>query len=218
MDHRPLARSRSEITRERIVAAGHEAIRQGGIRRLSMEAVARDAGVSRAALYRYFPNKSALVDAVLAHNAEVVYARMTTLFADASTLADKVAIGARLGVLPHRDMLGLSESDPESFALLLTTGAHPFLQRTIDFWRPHVEDAQHRGEVDSRVDANQAAEWIARSLFSLVSVPPLTFDAADPTAIEAHARTFVAGALSERVGGRAVRRAPTRTKDMRHFR
>jgi len=195
MDPSLPSRSRSERTRERIVAAGHECIRQSGIRRLSMEAVAEGASVSRAALYRYFPNKKALVDAVLEHNAHVVYDKMTTLFADVETLADKVAIGARLGLLPHRDTLGLSESDPESFASLLTTGAHPFLQRTIEFWVPHVEAAQRRGEISADLGPDQAAEWIARSLFSLVSVRAVTFDASDPTAVEAYARTFIAGGL-----------------------
>jgi AcrR family transcriptional regulator len=205
MGAHPPNRTRAEITRERIIAAGHECIRRSGIRRLSMEAVAEEAGVSRAALYRYFANKNALVDAVLEHTAHVVYARMTAMFADVTTLADKVVIGARLGLLPHRDTLGLSESDPESFALLLTTGAHPFLRRTIDFWVPHVEEAQRRDEIDPDLDANQAAEWIARSLFSLVSVRALTFDASDPAAVETYARTFIAGGLRAATADRPSR-------------
>jgi AcrR family transcriptional regulator len=189
-------RSRREATRDRIVLAGHECIRRSGIRRLTMEAVAEEAEVSRAALYRHFGNKKVLVDAVLEHNALIVYERMEQLFVDASTLADKVAIGARLGMLPHRDTLGLSESDPESFALLLTTGAHPFLERTLQFWCPHVEDAQRAGELDDTLDVKQTAEWIARSLFSLVSVRALTFDTGDPAAVEHYARTYIVRGLS----------------------
>ena len=90
-------RPRGEIDVERIIAAGHDCIRRAGIRRLSMESVADEADVSRAALYPYFPNKKALVDAVLEHNAHVVYERMTALFADVTTLADKVAIGRASG-------------------------------------------------------------------------------------------------------------------------
>jgi AcrR family transcriptional regulator len=160
-----------------------------------MEAVADEARVSRAALYRHFSNKKALVDAVLEHNARLVYDKMTVMFGDVTTLADKVAIGARLGLLPHRDTLGLSESDPESFALLLTTGAHPFLERTIGFWKPHVEEAQRSGEVDFGLDARQVAEWIARSLFSLVSVRAVTFDDTDAAAVEHFARTFIVRGL-----------------------
>lgn len=213
---RPGSPSRGEITRERIVLAGHERIRQAGIRRLSMEAVAEAAGISRAALYRYFPNKTALVDAVLEHNARLVYQKMTAMFADTTTLADKVVIGARMGLLPHRDTLGLSESDPESFAMLLTTGAHPFLARTIEFWVPHVEEAQRAGEVDGSADARQAAEWIARSLFSLVSVRALTFDGSDPTAVEEYARRYIVGGLCGSVPSRDAR--PRRMAEVRQNR
>ena len=60
---------------------------------------------------------------------------------------------------------------------------------------PHVEEAQQRGEIDAELDARQVAEWIARSLFSLVSVRALTFDVSDPAAVEAYARTFIVGGI-----------------------
>ena len=195
MVNKDTGRPRGAATRERLIVAGHDCIRRSGIRRLSMEAVADEARVSRAALYRHFSNKKALVDAVLEHNARLVYDKMTVMFGDVTTLADKVAIGARLGLLPHGDTLGLSESDPESFALLLTTGAHPFLERTIGFWIFHVEEAQRNGEVDRGLDSSQVAEWIARSLFSLVSVRAVTFDDSDASAVEDFARTFIVRGL-----------------------
>jgi AcrR family transcriptional regulator len=208
MTSKEAGRPRGAATRERIVLAGHECIRRSGIRRLSMEAVADEAGVSRAALYRHFSNKKMLVDAVLEHNARLVYEKMTVMFGDATTLADKVAIGARLGLLPHRDTLGLSESDPESFALLLTTGAHPFLERTTRFWRPHVEEAQLNGEIDKELDSAQVAEWIARSLFSLVSVRAITFDETDAGAVEDYARAFIVRGLgADSAKGRRSRSA-----------
>ena len=38
-------------------------------------------------------------------------------------------------------------------------------------------EAQRRGEIPVRVPSAQAAEWIARSLFSLSTAPAVTFDA-----------------------------------------
>ena len=89
-------------------------------------------------------------------------------------------------------LLGLTETDPESLAMLLTTGAHRFLERAgMCFWEPHVQEAKQRGEVGRAVDARQA-EWIARSFFSLATIPAfLTFDASEPAAFERHARTFI---------------------------
>src|SRR5437899_7128660 len=114
--------SRGELTRGRIVAAGHDCIRRVGIRRMAMEAVAEDAGVSRAALYRRFPNKQSLVDAVLEENARRFRIELSRLLDKKRTLTAKVAAAARFGHFPPRDLLllGLSETDPESLATLLT--------------------------------------------------------------------------------------------------
>jgi AcrR family transcriptional regulator len=185
-------RSRGELTRERIVEAGFACIRGVGIRRLAMEGVAEEAGVSRAALYRYFPNKQALVDEVLETNARRWRRELTRLLEGERTLEAKIGVAARVGHFPPRDLmlLGLPETDPESLAMLLTTGAHRFLERAIRFWEPHVEEAKQRGEVGRTVDAGQGAEWIARSFFSLATVPALTW-ASDPASFERHARSFI---------------------------
>jgi AcrR family transcriptional regulator len=189
---------RAEQTRERIVAAGFDCVRRVGIRRLAMDAVAEEAGVSRAALYRYFPNKQALVDEVLESNARRFRRELERLVGGKRTLAAKVGAAARFGHFPPRDLLllGLTETDPVSLAMLLTTGAHGFLERATRFWEPHVEEAKRRGEVARAVDARQAAEWIARGFFSLATVPALTFDATDAAAIEAYARRFILGGVS----------------------
>lgn len=51
--------------REKIVRAGLELFYGGGVRRVSLEAVAEKAGVAPVTLYRHFPTKAELVTAVL---------------------------------------------------------------------------------------------------------------------------------------------------------
>jgi len=189
---------RAQQTRERIINAGHDCVRRVGIRRLAMDAVAEEAGVSRAALYRYFPNKQALVDEVLESNARRFRRELERLVRNKRTLAAKVGAAARFGHFPPRDLLllGFTETDPVSLAMLLTTGAHAFLDRATRFWEPHVEEAKQRGEVAPAVNAAQAAEWIARSFFSLATVPAATFDATDAAAFEGYARRFILHGVS----------------------
>jgi AcrR family transcriptional regulator len=189
--------SRAERTHERIVEVGFAAIRRVGIRRMAMEAVADQAGVSRAALYRHFPNKQALVDEVLETNARRWRQELTRLLEGKRTLEAKVGAAARFGHFPPRDLmlLGLTETDPESLAMLLTTGAHRFLERATRFWEPHVREAKRRDEVGRAVDAREGAEWIARCFFSLATIPALTFDASEPAAFERHAKRFIMGGL-----------------------
>lgn len=192
--------SRAQRTRERIVDAGFELIRRVGIRRLAMEDVADAAGVSRAGLYRHFPNKQALVDEVLESNARRYRRELTSALASKRTLAGKIGAAARFGNFPPRDLLllGLSETDPSSLAVLLTAGAHAFLERATRFWEPHVVEAQQRGEIARFMDARQAAEWIARSFFSLATIPPVTVDHSDPAAVERYARTFILAGLRQK--------------------
>ncbi|HPG26181.1 MAG TPA: TetR/AcrR family transcriptional regulator [Myxococcota bacterium] len=192
--------SRTEQTRERIVATAFLLVRRVGLRHLAMDAVAAEAGVSRAALYRYFANKQALLDEVLEENARRWRLALTELLAGKRTLAGKVGAAARFGHFPPEDLLllGLAETDPESLAVLLTTGAHRFLQRAIRFWAPHVAEARERGEIARSVDPDQGAEWIARSFYGLSTLPGLTFDSDDPASLERFARSFILSGLRDR--------------------
>ena len=184
-------------TRERIVVAAHGLIREVGIRRLSMSEVANAAQLSRAALYKHFPDKQSLVDAVLVRNGHLIREELDRALASAATLAEQCVISARLGLTPPGELrlLELHESDPEALAQLLTTGAAPFLERATRFWTPHVAAAQARGEVRGDLDPVEAGEWIARSLYALAVTPPRSIDLGDADALEGYVRRYVVGAL-----------------------
>jgi AcrR family transcriptional regulator len=184
-------------TRERIVVAAHGLIREVGIRRLSMSDVASAAQLSRAALYKHFPDKRSLVDAVLVRNGHLIREELDRALASATTLAEQCLISARLGLTPPGELrlLELHESDPEALAQLLTTGAAPFLERATRFWSAHVAAAQARGEVRGDLDPDEAAEWIARSLYALAVTPPRSIDLNDSDALDRYIRRYVVGAL-----------------------
>lgn len=192
--------TRAERTRERILAAAFLLVRRDGIRRLVMDEVAEEAEVSRAALYRYFANKQVLVDEILEENARRWRLALSEVLAGKRTLAGKIGAAARFGHFPPEDLLllGLAETDPESLAVLLTTGAHRFLERAIRFWTPHVAEARERGEIGRSVDPQQGAEWIARSFYSLSTIPGMTFDPGDPAALERYARSFILSGLRDK--------------------
>ena len=192
-----LWRVTAAATRERIIETTHALIREVGIRRLTMREVANRAALSRAALYRHFPDKQTLVDAVLVHNGHLVRTELDRALAGVGRLDDKCVLAARFGLSPPREvlLLDLHRNDPEQLALLLTTGAAPFLERATRFWQPHVRLAQEAGEIRMDVDPAAAAEWIARCLYGLAVTPSITFDRGDPAAVEAYIREFVVGAL-----------------------
>jgi hypothetical protein len=69
------------------------------------------------------------------------------------------------------------------------------LERATRFWEPHVIEARRRGEVGGSVDPAQGAEWIARSLFTLATIPPVSFDASDPEKVARYAGRFIISGL-----------------------
>ena len=54
----------AKLSEERIVAAAVARVDADGLTKLSMRGVAKDLGVEAMSLYRYVPNKEALLDAV----------------------------------------------------------------------------------------------------------------------------------------------------------
>jgi AcrR family transcriptional regulator len=108
-------RSRRDATREAILAAGLECFSRDGYRRTALDRVAREAGISRAALYLHFANKEDLFRALVAS----VHAR---------TLREATAAARGPGTVAERLTAVLVAKSGRFFALLrASTHAEEFL-------------------------------------------------------------------------------------------
>lgn len=169
-------------TPERILRAAEECVRRWGIRRVSMSDVALQAGVSRGSVYRYFPDRDALVQAVLERVAEAHVAEAEPLVRRQPSLTAKVAEAAVFVRILTDDerRLGLRQHPGEpALATLLLAGTPAMFARWVDFWIPFLDEARAAGEVRTDLDLRQASEWIMRILISLVTVPSVTVDLDD---------------------------------------
>lgn len=173
-------------THQRIVDAAERCIRRWGIRRVSMNDVAREADVSRGSVYRYFADRDALVQAVLERSSERQIETAEPMVRRRRTLAAKVAEAA-VFIRSHVDdelSLGLrAHPDEAELATLRLARAEQTLERWIAFWVPYLEEARDRGEVRADLDTRPAAEWIMRMLVSLVTMPSITIDLTDPAQV-----------------------------------
>jgi len=61
------AKARSAVTRRRLLGAAERIVLQEGAKRLTLDAVAREAGVSKGGLLYHFPSKDALVAEMVEH-------------------------------------------------------------------------------------------------------------------------------------------------------
>lgn len=117
-------------TRTRILDAAIAALARFGLSRLSLEDVAREAGVSRQTLYRYFGSRDALITATILREEEAFIAQMVAA-ADRHTEfrpALEAAIRAALQVARAHPLLDrLLETEPEALLPFLTMGEGPVL-------------------------------------------------------------------------------------------
>src|ERR1700712_4050128 len=101
---------------DRVLDAAERCLRRSGIRRTTMIEVAEEAGISRAWLYRHFPDKDSLVLAVLVRSDEAFWARARDQVSQANGLAAQVAEAVRLSRSqePGALLLELTSSEPDA--------------------------------------------------------------------------------------------------------
>ncbi len=109
-------RPRSEGCRQKVLAAADTLFEREGLARMSVDAVAQVSGVSKATIYRWWPNKSAIVmEALLASSEAEVYVP-TSPYPEEDLIARvrrTVALfrGPRGKIIAS--LIGQAQSDPE---------------------------------------------------------------------------------------------------------
>jgi AcrR family transcriptional regulator len=177
-------------TASRILDAAERCMHRFGLRRVSMEDVAAEAGMSRGSIYNWFGDRQALVDAVLERTAERFVASSEAAVDRRRTLAGQVAEAA-VFITGHLNdeavTLRLPGAQDSLFATLLTAQATTLVERWVAFWLPRLAAAEVRGEVRPGLDHRRAAEWIVRLMLSFAVMPSATVDLSDADDV----RTFV---------------------------
>jgi AcrR family transcriptional regulator len=174
-------------TPDRILEAAERCMNRYGSG-VSMGDVATEAGLSRGSVYRYFGDRDALVQAVLARTADRFVEAVAAEVDRRRTLAGQFAAAITVVVARTRDVGGGSEPEAAGrratpLALVLRRDAEPMAQRWMAFWGPRVEAARERGEVRADLDGRAAAELLARVLLSFVVAPAIAVDPRDARAV-----------------------------------
>jgi AcrR family transcriptional regulator len=131
-----LADPETDEVGESIVDAALEEFLTYGLRRTTVDLVARRAGVSRATLYRRFDGKDALVQAVLVRESRRFFGSIAAAVAEVSTVEERLVEGFAVGVRYARtDRLlnRLLASDPEALLPYLTTNGALVVAAARDF-------------------------------------------------------------------------------------
>ena len=179
-----------------LVAAARRFV-AAGIRRTTMEDIAREARAGKATLYRHFRNKDAVVDALLEREAD----RFVRVLREASAGRDDVP-----GQLEATFLAGvrffvehpvLTRGRDEESGLLLpriTANGGPLVSTGLALFRELIAEGVERGEL-RRVDPDVAAEVVMRLILSYFTFPPMHVRVDDPDEAASFARAIVAGAF-----------------------
>ena len=184
--------------RDRLLDATERCLRRSGLRRITMTEVAREAGLSRAWLYRQFPDKPSLVLATLARIDEQFWAEAHARVAAAQGLSARVAEAVVLSreQRPGALLLELRAREPEAFAATVGTGLREMMPGMATFWHSYLEEAKDRGEIRADIDIVRAGEWVMRMVLSLVTVPGHAVDVDDRAQVGKFLSEFLVAGLA----------------------
>jgi AcrR family transcriptional regulator len=153
---------RNQRSRQAILSATADLLGEVGYTKLTVEAVAARAGVGKQTIYRWWPDKGALVlDAYLA----LVGAEQDLTVPDSGDLeADlRLILGTTVNSLAdpvfeqrYRALLTAIQDDPQLAAALLDRLLKPWLEAT----KQRLHAAQQAGQLRNKVDLDVAAELL----------------------------------------------------------
>ena len=182
-------------TAARILDAAEHCMGRHGLR-VSMNDVAVQAGLSRRTVYHHYPNRDALVGAVLERTVAAFVAAVAPHVDRQPTLADQVAEAA-VQITQHRAdvdfTLRLPQRSDSLLATVLVLHLDHLLEALVDFWVVRLETAAERGDLAPELDIREVGEWIVRLTFSFALMPPVVIDLGDEAAIRAFIRTHLRG-------------------------
>ena len=174
----------------RLIDAAVRCIARWGVAKTTLDDVAREAGCSRATIYRAFPGgKESLLAGVVRVELNRFYRGLADRLEGASTLEDLLAAGlseAHRALTDHDALRFLLAHEPEVVLPNLTfhrlelvlAGATAF---GTPYLAPHVGDDA----------APRVAEWVARLVLSYTLCPSAGYDLADEDDARRLVRDFV---------------------------
>lgn len=191
-------RASNSVSR-RLLDAADQLLADRGIRATTMQEVADTAGVSRAWLYRHFPDKQTLIGAAVVRLTESFWSDARSELDEIDGFDRQIAVGVRIGRGAYDDpgalLMRLRTTEPEEFAACAGAGVTGLVPDLATFWRPYVDAAAQRGEVHPDHDSAEVAEWVARILISLGTMPGDTVDPDDPDDVLRHVQRYLMPAL-----------------------
>ncbi len=185
----------------RVLDGAYEQFCLIGIRRSTMEDVARRAGVSRITVYRRFATKDALVEHVVRREFHRYFAQFVRDIQQAKTAADRVVVGfvSALQAIRRNPLIGgLMAIEPDVLVPSLVSDGGQTLATVQRFVAGQLRREQQARTVSADVDVELVAELMTRVSASFLLTPSQVIDLDDDEQVRAVARQFLVPMLKPR--------------------
>lgn len=183
-----------DVYAERILDAARRELLQFGLRRTSLDNIARAAKVGRATLFRRFPNRDALNWALAAREAQRSISRVDAQLAPIDDPEEHLVVGviAVMREITESDLLRrLLETDAEQMLPLLAGRGAPVLPMGTAYIAGNLRRLAAEG-AELTAEPEVLAELLARVVLSITMNPDGALALDDDAQLEALAReTFV---------------------------
>lgn len=162
-----------DAIRERILEAATAEFRDFGLRRTTVDAVARRTGVGRMTLYRRFAGKDELVEAVILSELRAFMTELDAAMSERDPIAEQLVEGLVFTVEHAREhaLLGrLLDTEPEAALPYLTLDGGTLIEAAIAFTAERIRRSPGAKGTSAAGVAN-AAEACTRIAQSLILTP-----------------------------------------------
>ena len=157
--------------RERLLQSTYDCVARWGLAKTTVEDAAREAGVSRATVYRYFPGgRDELIGAVVGWEFARFFLRLYEEVHDADTLEEVMERGlvfAHNAILEHEVLQRILQTEPEILLPRLTVEANETHKLVAAFLVPYLV----RHGMAEGTDLEAAADFLARMVLSYIGSP-----------------------------------------------
>lgn len=157
-------RPRSESSKRSILDATRRLLTQVSVQKISIEAIARKAGVGKTTIYRWWPNKAAVVmDAIFSQPAfHNVIPTPRNAVEGVTVQIEKLCrqLSGKNGRLVA-EIIGEAQPDPEALKIFITS----FLQDRYNTLNSYIEGGKKTGEFDTNLDTDSAIDVVLGPIF-----------------------------------------------------
>ena len=196
----PAGDDEADDTTERILAGALAQFEDFGVRRTTMEDVARRGGVSRITVYRRFSTKDALVEAVLLRECAAFFDALDAAVADLPTTDERLVEGFAFTLeflRAHVLLSRLLATEPVELLPHLTLEAGQILGAAREFLADRLGREVSEGRL-APLDVEVAGELLARLVLSFLLTPESVVRLDRPTDARDFARRHLAPSLHAR--------------------